>query len=166
MSDVTKLAHKNPLLNSEVIQAFVESVKNTICTMTTLSITAEKPYVDSLLQVQTEIAGVVGITSDENRGSLILSFSKAAILEIHNQMLGETETTLSQSVADVVGEISNMIYGTSKSKLNKIGYNFQMSIPTIVRGSFEFIHKSKSLTIMMPFTINGQHKFMVAVSVE
>ncbi len=166
MSAVTKFIHKNPLLNSEVIQVFVESVKNTICTMTTLSITTGKPYVDSLLQVQTEIAGVVGITSDENRGSLILSFSKAAILEIHNEMLGEAETELSQSVGDVVGEISNMIYGTSKSKLNTIGYNLQMSIPTIVRGSFELIHKSKSLTIMMPFTINDQHKFMVAVSVE
>ena len=166
MSDVAKFIHKNSLLNSEVIQAFVESVENTISTMTSLSVTAEKPFADSLLQIQTEIAGVVGITSDENRGSLILSFSKAAILQIHNQMLGEAETELSQSVADVVGEISNMIYGTSKSKLNKIGYNFQMSIPTIVRGSFEFIHKSKSLTIMMPFIMNGQHKFMVSVSVE
>ena len=166
MSAVARFNHKNPLLNPEVIQAFVESVENTISTMTSLSIKAEKPFADSLLQIQTEIAGVVGINSDENRGSLILSFSKAAILQIHNQILGEAEPELSQSVADVVGEISNMIYGTSKSKLNKFGYNFQMSIPTIVRGSFEFIHKSKSLTVMIPFTMNGQNKFMVAVSVE
>lgn len=166
MSAVTKFKHKNPLLNSEVIQAFAESVKHTIFTMTSLSITAEKPYVDSLLQIQTEIAGVVGIVSDENRGSLILSFSKDAILKIHNQMLGEEEIDFSQSVVDVVGEISNMIYGTSKSKLNKIGYNFQMSIPTIVRGSFEFIYRSKGLTIIMPFTIDDQHKFMIAISVE
>jgi chemotaxis protein CheX len=166
MSAVVKFENKNPLLNSEVIKAFVESVKTTITTMTSLQITAEKPYADSPLQIQTEIAGVVGITSNENRGLLIISFSKEAILAVHNTMLGETETELSQSVVDVVGELSNMIYGASKSELNKMGYNFQMAIPTIAKGTFEITNKSKSLTIMMPFKINDQHKFMVAVSVE
>ena len=166
MSAAKTVNLKSPLLSSEVIEAFVESVKYTISTMTTLNLIAGAPQAFFGIQSQTDIAGVVGITSDENRGSLILSFSKSAILEIHNQILGEVETELSQSVADIVGEMSNMIYGSSKSKLNKIGYNFQMSIPTIVSGRFEFFHKSKSSTVTIPFTINDKHKFTVSVSVE
>ncbi len=166
MSTAIKFTHKNPLLNSEVIKVFVESVKTTITTMTNLKIYSEKPYTGSSLALQAEIAGVVGITSDEHRGLFIISFSKDAILEIHNTMLGEAEMILSQSVVDVVGELSNMIYGVSKSELNKMGYNFQMAIPTIAKGSFELTNKNESLTIMMPFKINEKYRFMVAVSVE
>lgn len=166
MSAAKTVNFVSPLLRAEVFEAFVESVEYTIRTMTTLKLTAEPPQAFFGMQSQSDIAGVVGITSDENRGSLILSFSKSAILEIHNQVLGETETELSQSVADIVGEMSNMIYGSSKSKLNQIGYNFQMSLPTIVSGRFEFFHKSKSSTVTLPFTINDQHKFTVSISVE
>ena len=166
MSAVVKFENKNPLLNSEVIKAFVESVKNTIKTTTSLQISSEKPYTANTNTIKAEIAGIVGITSNEHSGLLIMSFSKEAVLEIHNTMLGESETEMSQSVVDLVGELSNMVYGTSKSELNKMGYNFKMAIPTVAKGSFEITNKSKSLTIMMPFKISEKYSFMVSVSVE
>lgn len=55
---------KSPLLNVEVIQVFIESVKHTIETMTTLKLAAEPPITNSSSQIQTKIAGVVGIVSD------------------------------------------------------------------------------------------------------
>lgn len=165
MSTVSKTKLESSLLSVEVIQAFAESVNYTIGTMTSLNLSSATPLI-GVQPIQMDIAGVVGITSDDNRGSLILSFSKSAILEIHNQILGEVEAVLTPAVADIVGEMANMIYGSSKSKLNKIGYNFQMSIPTIVIGNFKFYRKTETSTVTIPFAINEQHKFNVTISAE
>lgn len=166
MSAAKVFEHKNPLLNSEVINSFTFSVKDTITKLISATITAEKPFVAEKFDLQTEIAGILGVTSEENKGLFVIAFSKDAIIHIHNAMLGEAETELTDSVCDVVGELSNMIYGSSKTVLNEKGYQFKMAIPTISRGTFNISNKSKSLTIVMPFKIDNSFSFTVALTVE
>lgn len=166
MSTAVKLASKNPILSKEVVSAVMDSVKTTISTITSLKVTALPAYIEPKLELETEIAGVVGITSNQDRGILLISFSKEAIIQIHNNMLGESVTELTDSVVDVVGELSNMVYGSSKSTLNKKGYNFQMAIPTIAKGKFQLSNKANVMTVFMPFQIDEKHNFLVALSVE
>ena len=166
MSAALKLENQNPLLNSEVITSFAKSVKDTITTMTNTKLTPEKPYIEYKFEIQSEIAGILGVASDDHKGLFVVSFSKEAILSIHNNMLGESETELSDSVCDVVGELSNMIYGSSKTTLNEKGYNLKMAIPTVSKGNFRLTSKSQSLTVVMPFLIEDKYKFLVALTVE
>lgn len=166
MSAAPKFEHKNPLLHSEVIKSFTNSVKDTITKMTNTSLTPQKPYIDYKFELESEIAGIVGVTSNNDRGLFIVSFSKEAIIRIHNNMLGETETELSDSVCDVVGELSNVIYGSSKATLNEKGYNFKMAIPSVTRGKFKVSNNTQGLTVVMPFRIDDQYDFLVALAVD
>ncbi len=166
MSAAPKFEHKNPLLHSEVIKSFTASVKDTITKMTNTSLVPQKPYIDYKFELESEIAGVVGVTSNQDRGLFIVSFSKEAIIKIHNNMLGENETELTDSVSDLVGELSNVIYGSSKTTLNEKGYNFVMAIPSVTRGKFKLTNNSKSLTVVMPFRIEDKYDFLVALAVD
>lgn len=166
MSAAPKFEHKNPLLHSEVIKSFTNSVRETITKMTSVALTPEKPYVDYQFTLQSEIAGVVGVTSNNDRGLFIISFSKDAIITLHNKMLGENETELTDSVSDLVGELSNVIYGSSKTALNEKGYSFKMAIPSVTRGSFKLTNNSKGLTVVMPFKIDGKYDFIVALAID
>ncbi len=58
-------------------------------------------------------------------------------------MLGEKHTQINAEVSDAVGEMTNMIYGSAKTTLNQLGYNFEMAIPTVISGDFKISHANK-----------------------
>lgn len=161
-----KLDPKHPLLQAEVINSFTSSVVNTITKMSGLAVESKAASIEYKLDIESEVAGLVGVTSAHGRGLFIVSFSREAILNIHNHMLSETLKEVTDSVADTVGELSNVIYSSSKTTLNQKGFNLNMAIPTITRGRFKVTNNSKSLTVLLPFRVAGAADFLVALTVD
>ncbi len=161
-----KLVNKKPLLNQEVVKSFIEGVVKTLSMMANTQVRALDPKQIELFKIDSEVAGVVGFATEKEKGLLVISFDKKSIIKIHNNMLSENETELTPSVVDVVGELANMVYGSAKTSLNQIGYQFQMSIPTIIHGSFQLTKKSISPTVVVPFEFDSNLKFNVTLSVE
>jgi chemotaxis protein CheX len=95
---------------------------------------------------------MIGIAGDQAKGSLAISFTESAILDIASKMFGEPITEVNDEIADMVGEITNMVTGGAKVALSEKGYKFKMAIPTTIMGRNHSIkHSSKGPIIMIPF---------------
>jgi len=98
-----------------------------------------------------DISGIIGMTGDAT-GSLAMSFSEACIIGIVEKMLGEKHTEVDRAVLDAVGELTNMISGSSRKIMEKDDLKVFAAIPTIVFGRAHTVrHVIKGPSIVIPF---------------
>lgn len=157
---------ENPLFDKRLLNAFAEGVSKTLQMMANTPVTYGKPTIETNYVLRGEIAGVVGMTAPPLRGTLSLGFPKNSILLIFENMLGEKQTEITQEVCDAVGELTNMIYGTAKTTLNQLGYNFEMALPTVIHGNFNMTTDSKGATLVLPVKLTPNDEFFVGISVS
>jgi chemotaxis protein CheX len=160
------LQHKNPLLDKALVNAFVNGVKKTLSKMASTEVVCEKPFIQNDFQMAGNIAGIIGMVASPLTGTLMLSFTEDSIFLILKNMLNENFTEINDSVADAVGELANMIYGSAKTTLNNVGYNFEMAIPTIVRGDFIIAKSQSTVTLVVPFTLENKSKMFIVVAIQ
>jgi chemotaxis protein CheX len=157
---------ENPLMDKNLINAFVEGVGTTLRTIANTETQCGKPFVETKLAQRGEVAGVVGMVSEKYKATLTLSFPKNAILLILENMLGEKHADITAEVFDAVGELTNMIYGSAKTAMNQLGYSFEMAIPTVIKGQFVVMQHSKNVTLVIPFKIKEQVEFYIEISIS
>jgi chemotaxis protein CheX len=139
-------------MKAEFINPFLEATLSVIKTMAYLEPVAGKPFIKKNVSACGDVSGIVGITG-EAEGSLCLTFSKACILHICSKMLGEEQKDLNDDVKDAVGELTNMISGDSRRRLQEIGHTFQGAIPSVVSGpGHEVKHITKGPILSIPFS--------------
>ncbi len=110
-----------------------------------------KPYAKVTDKACGDISGIIGMTGDAT-GSLAISFSEDCILGIITKMLGETYKEMNREVFDAVGELTNMISGSSRKLMEKDNLKVFAAIPTIVFGrSHTIYHVIKGPSIVIPF---------------
>jgi chemotaxis protein CheX len=94
---------------------------------------------------------------------LCISFSKDCILQVISKWFGEEQKEINEDVKDAVGELTNMISGDSRRRLQEIGHNFQGAIPSVISGpGHEVKHITKGPILSIPFSLNGT-RFVVEV---
>ena len=92
-----------------------------------------------------------------------MSFSEKSILKIVSNMLGENYKEINDDVRDAVGEITNMISGVARKKLESQGFNISAAIPTVVAGKdHAVIHVLGGPSIIIPFE-TGDGPFFIDV---
>jgi len=139
-------------MKAEFINPFLEATLSVLKTMAFLEPIPGKPYIKKGGAASGDISGIVGITG-ESEGSLCLSFSKACILFIISKMLGEEQKEINEDVKDAVGELTNMISGDSRRRLQEIGHSFQGAIPSVISGpGHEVKHITRGPILSIPFT--------------
>lgn len=140
-------------MNAELINPFLEALRHVLNTMAQLEVTSGKPVVKPDDVAQGDVTGLIGMTGEQARGSLALTFSEQAILDISRRMLGEESQTIDATVTDLVGEITNMVTGGAKRLLADKGYHFNLAIPAVVSGkNHRIIHQTRGRKIVVPFT--------------
>jgi chemotaxis protein CheX len=133
------------------INPFLEGTINVLKTMAMIEPRAGKPYLKEGKQAKGDVSAIIGLTGSA-RGSLALSFSEESILKIISNMLGENHSEINGEVRDAVGEITNMISGVARKKLEAEGFNIAAAIPTVVSGKdHSFIHVLGGPSIIIPF---------------
>lgn len=143
-------------MNVELINPFLESVLNVLNTMAQVEARPGRPQIKEDDVAQGDVTGLIGMTGEQARGSLAVSFSEAAILEISKRMLGEESEEIDATVTDLVGEITNMVTGGAKRILADKGYHFDLAIPAVVSGpQHKIIHKSRGPKVIVPFTTDA-----------
>ena len=71
-------------------------------------------------------------------------------------MLGESLDSIDETVADVVGEITNMITGGAKRIYSEQGMEFDLTRPSTVIGKENPVqHTVEGTTILMPFSTSS-----------
>ncbi len=109
------------------------------------------------------ISGFIDLASSDIHVSVAVTFSSEAILDIGSRMMHTELKEVNDDVKDLVGEIANMVAGGAKSNLEEAGYNFKLTLPTVVVGERHQVkHSVEGVTLMLPFTTEAG-KFFVEV---
>jgi len=141
-------------MNVKFINPFLEGTTNVLSTMAFITPRAGKPYLKKDSMAVGDISGIIGLTGAA-RGSLALSFSQGSIVKIVSNMLGEEITEINGDIKDAVGELTNMISGVARKKLEAEGLNVTAAIPTVVCGAnHSIVHVLGGPSIIIPFEID------------
>jgi chemotaxis protein CheX len=119
-------------MNPDYIDPFLMAAVSTFNTMLGCKLTPLETFVKSDFQPQYEVSGVIGLSSKKARGTVVLSLSKEAALSATGAMLGERPAEINGDVTDAVGELTNIIAGAAKAKLEHLALD--SSLPTTVVG--------------------------------
>lgn len=140
-------------MNVKYINPFISGALEVLKTMAFVEPQLGKPFVKKTEEAHGDVTGIIGITGDAV-GSLAISFTKGCICHIVNLMLGETHEETTNEVVDAVGELTNMISGVARTKMEKEGLSVFAAIPSVVFGSHHTInHILKSPSIVIPFSL-------------
>jgi chemotaxis protein CheX len=71
---------------------------------------------------------------------MAITFDKSLSLAMMQNMLGETLHEVNEEVADMIGEMTNMVCGSAKAALAEQGYDFNMATPVVVSGAGHLVH--------------------------
>ncbi|MGE3313461.1 MAG: chemotaxis protein CheX [Planctomycetaceae bacterium] len=84
-----------------------------------------------------ELSAVIGI-SGKAAGTIVVSLSHRAALQVLSRMVGIEATSINTEVCDAVGELTNMIAGSAKAQMERL--QLSISIPNVVSGKDHEVH--------------------------
>lgn len=138
-------------MDVKLINPFINATMHVLETIAFTTAEPGKPYLKSDEIATGDVTGVIGLTGEVS-GTITVSFSEACILSIVSKMFGEEMTTLNGEIQDAVGEVSNMISGQARQKLEELGRSLQAAIPTVITGKNHRIsHITKFPVVALPF---------------
>ena len=144
-----------PCMDVKYINPFLQGTSEVLMKMASLMVTAGKPYAKTDDTAPGDISGIIGITGDAV-GSLAISFSEGCICSIVTGMLGELHMEVNQEVIDAVGELTNMVSGAARRRLEGEGMVLYAAIPTVVLGKGHSVrHILNSPSLVIPFETDG-----------
>ncbi len=112
-----------------------DAAKSVFATMLDWKVTPLSPEEESKNPHRFPLAAVNGNIGFAGAlaGGIYFCVSESLALSICVKMLGEGSWR--EEMADVIGELTNMLAGSVKSRLCDAGYQVAMSIPNIMRGT-------------------------------
>lgn len=136
LSQTPTVAKAKPI-DSKMIKPFIEALTLTIKSMgQAKEVVAEKSYIlRKGEKLGVDVSGAISIISTSFKGTLYVSFPKDTILAVVNNMLGEKHTQMTADMDDASAELTNIIYGNTKRVLSEQGYEFQTTLPSVVKGA-------------------------------
>ena len=102
----------------EFVNPFINGLLNTLSMMAQTDLRAGKPKLKDDELARGDISGLIGMVGPQVQGSLSITFEESLALHVMEKMLGEAVSDLNNDVADMVGEITNMICGSAKGELS------------------------------------------------
>ena len=95
------------------------------------------------------VSGIIGI-SGKGVGTIVLSMSESVAIKAASTMLMMELSEVDDDVMDAVGEITNMVCGGAKAKLEQ--FHLSMSLPNVLCGTNCRLHfPQNSHPISIPF---------------
>ena len=147
------------------INPFLEATIDVLKTMAFVEPRPGKPYLKKDDLARGDVSGVIGFTG-ATTGSMALSFSEGCISKIVSNMLGEEIKGINGDIKDAVGEITNMVSGSARKKLESIGLSISAAIPTVIAGKDHSLsHIIGGPCIIIPFETD-QGSFVVDVCMD
>ena len=138
-------------MNVEYINPFLSSMLNVMSTMAQMELIPEKPRLKKNEVALGDVSGLIGMVSDQAKGSLSITFEGGLALATMKNMVGESPDEINEEIIDLVGEITNMVTGGAKRMLSEKGNEFDMATPIVVSGADHSIHhKAKGPIVIIP----------------
>lgn len=104
-------------------------------------------------KVVSDVSGIIAIVGQGLNGTLVISFPKDTILGLLENIYRKKFDELTPAVKAGVGEITNIVYGVTKTSLNKRGFALKMAIPSVIVGDHHVV-TSVSMDRMLTLLFN------------
>lgn len=154
-------------LDVNFVNPFIDGTVNTLKVQCSVECRPLKLTLKSNMDpIDTDIAGVIGLTATAFTGSISICFPEKFFLALMSKMLGEECKEINKDLEDGAGELLNIIFGFAKKVLNEKGYAIEKALPSIVRGKNVSIkHISSTPTVVLPFE-SDEGKFFIEIGTE
>lgn len=148
------------------LSPFVNNTIQVLKTMAGMDATFKEVYFSNDLRIFGDISGIIGL-SGQAEGTVIVTFYWNLARTIIARMVKVDPASINaELIHDGVGELVNMISGTTKTDLVGTPYHFELSLPTVVVGSGHQIgHPDEASIAVLLFEI-GQEPFALQVSLK
>ena len=117
-------------MDVKMINPFIEGTLHVLETISSTKAEPGKPFLKEDEKALGDVTAVIGLTGEAS-GTISVSFTEDCILSIVSKMFGEEMTCINGEIRDAVGEISNMISGHARQKLEVLGRTLKAAIPTV-----------------------------------
>lgn len=157
-----------PKMDVSFINPFVEGTIHVLKVQCQTDSAPTKPLLKGQagFQSRTDIAGIIGITSQKFTGSIAICFPEKVFLNLMSKMLGEEFTEITNDLEDGAGELLNMIFGHAKKILNENGHSIEKALPTVVRAAnLNLNHAGSQDSIILPFMV-GELSFFMEIGID
>lgn len=150
-------------MDVRLINPFLEAAVNVIKTMARIEPRPKKPFLKNDFVASGDVSGVIGITG-QIQGSMSISFTSPCIKAIVTNLFGAPVNEINDEVRDAVGELTNMICGDARRRLEADDVSLSAGTPTVISGDKHVItHINKGPCIALPFeTPDGSFVIEVA----
>lgn len=148
------------MLQQEMIQKLVESTNEVFETMVFRTLESGVPIEGEALRPRSNVVGTVGFAG--SRSGLVAFYSTLDTANsIAGSMLGIDPAQVDGEMADAIGEITNMIAGSFRTKMAKEGDVWAISIPTVTVGSdFYTKYVTDVRRVLCPFRMQDEEIFV------
>jgi len=119
--------------------------------MAQMELVPEKPRLKKDEIALGDVSGLIGMVSEQTKGSLSITYEGKLAIATMKKMVGEGPDEINEEIIDLVGEITNMVTGGAKRMLSEKGFEFDMATPIVVSGKDHRIHhKADGPIIIIP----------------
>jgi chemotaxis protein CheX len=137
-------------MNVDYINPFLLSTMSVFEQMLGVELVREAPFIRKDFAPQYEITGMIGL-SGKTTGTVAVSLPGEMALAITEKLLGERPSDVNAQAVDAVGEMTNMIAGAAKARLEHL--QLSLGLPTVVLGrSTRIAFPSRATPISIPFS--------------
>lgn len=151
---------------SDIINPFKEVLIRTFETMLSITPVPEVHMYGKREDILSDITGTIGLAGDIS-GTISLRFPKEIACHLASIFLNEDITKINSDVMDAVGEMANIIAGSSKGILSQTQrIDFKLAIPTTILGRGHVLgYPAGSSIVIIPFAMD-QSKFYLEICLK
>jgi chemotaxis protein CheX len=138
-----------PTIQVDYINPFITSLEDTFGTMLSCKIHRKGLEIKDNNIALYPVSGIIGL-SGKAVGTVVLTLSSQLAIAAASTLLMEEMKEVDNDVLDAVGELTNMVTGGAKAKLEE--YRLQMSLPNVLHAQQCNIHfPANAHPITIPF---------------
>jgi chemotaxis protein CheX len=127
-------------VKAEYVNPFISSTLNVFETMTGLHPVKGDLYIKSDENLHYDVSAVIGIVGDVV-GYVSVSMPEKMACDVASIFLMEDKDSVDTDVGDAIGELINMIAGSTKKVFKDKGKKFNISVPNVVTGKGHTIQR-------------------------
>ncbi len=147
-------------MNPETVQHLRRATTEVFETMVFRELSGGDPIEGEALRSGSNVVGTVGFAG--SACGLVAFYSTLdTARDIAGAMLGLPPTEVNGEVADAIGEITNMVAGSFRTRMAADGDAWAISVPTVTIGSDFFIKPmTNGRRVLLPFRMGAQEIFV------
>jgi chemotaxis protein CheX len=148
------------------LSPFIENTVKVLQTMAGTEATFREVYFNNDMRIFGDISGIIGLSGNSEGTVAITLYWDLARKIIARMMKVKQEQINAEYIHDGVGELINMISGSTKKMFKGTPFHFNLSLPTVVAGSGHHLGHPDGSSIALLIFDAGESAFVVQVCLK